>query len=181
VAVTEYGGGASVNQHADATCRPKTTDRFHPEDYQAYLHHGNSSGIRDNPRVWGSFAWVMFDFASDSRQEGEFMGINDKGLVTGDRRTAKDAFYLYKANWNPEPELHLVGEKMTSTTNATKTVVVFANTDDVWLRVNGRVIGMKHPDAVKTCVWLDVPLDPGPNEIDLRGGPFAKKTVWRRE
>ncbi|HNX05668.1 MAG TPA: glycoside hydrolase family 2 TIM barrel-domain containing protein, partial [Opitutales bacterium] len=177
VAVTEYGGGASVNQHADATYRPKTTDRFHPEEYQAYLHHGNYAGIRDNPRVWGSFAWVMFDLASDSRQEGEFAGINDKGLVTGDRRTAKDTFYLYKANWNPEPELHLVGERMTSTTNATKTVVVFANTDDVWLRVNGRVIGMKHPDAVKTCVWPDVPLDPGPNEIDLRGGPFAKTGI----
>lgn len=28
----------------------------------------------------------MFDFASDSRAEGDQPGINDKGHVTGDRR-----------------------------------------------------------------------------------------------
>jgi hypothetical protein len=31
------------------------------------------------------------------------------------------------------------------------------------------------------CIWPEVPLAPGPNEIDLRGGPFVKKTVWRRD
>ena len=51
--------------------------------------------------MWGLFVWVMFDFASARRTEGDRDGVNDKGLVTGDRKTRKDAFYFYKANWNP--------------------------------------------------------------------------------
>jgi len=53
-------------------------------------------------RLWGTFIWQMFDSASDNRNEGEQPGINDKGLVTRDRRIRKDAFYLYKANWSTE-------------------------------------------------------------------------------
>lgn len=44
--------------------------------------------------------WVMFDFAVDSRNEGSQAALNDKGLVTADRKIKKDSFYLYKANWN---------------------------------------------------------------------------------
>ena len=45
----------------------------------------------------------MFDFASDGRNEGGQPGSNDKGLVTHDRATRKDAFYFYKANWAATP------------------------------------------------------------------------------
>ena len=30
----------------------------------------------------------------------------------------KDAFHFYKANWTKDPVLHLVGSRMTETTNA---------------------------------------------------------------
>lgn len=43
----------------------------------------------------------MFDFGSSSRFEGESPGINDKGLVTYDRKTPKDAYFFYRANWSP--------------------------------------------------------------------------------
>ena len=55
--------------------------------------------MKDRPWLWGTFLWVMFDFASDNRHEGDHPGINDKGLVTGDRKTRKDAFFWYRANW----------------------------------------------------------------------------------
>ena len=46
---------------------------------------------------------ICFDFGAAHRTEGDRPGINDKGLVTHDRKVKKDAFYFYKANWNPEP------------------------------------------------------------------------------
>ena len=44
----------------------------------------------------------MFDFGAAHRTEGDRPGVNDKGLVTFDRKVRKDAFYFYKANWNKE-------------------------------------------------------------------------------
>ncbi len=53
----------------------------------------------------------MFDFASANRKEGAKAGINDKGLVTYDRKTKKDAFFFYKANWNEEPMIYLTSKR----------------------------------------------------------------------
>jgi len=181
VGVSEYGGGGCVGQHADALARPEPGARFHPEEYQAWLHHGNYLGIKDNPGVWGSFAWVMFDLGSDSRQEGKQTGRNDKGLVTGDRKTAKDAWYFYKCNWNPEPELRIVGERETVTTNALRTVVVFSNAPEVMFRLNGKLHGAKVPDRVKTCTWRDVPLAPGSNVLEFRTGQHTRRQTIRFE
>ena len=67
---------------------------------------------------WLNFTsiWVLFDFPVANRQEG-FMDsddgvrfvrnndrkyMNDKGLVTRDRQTKKDVFYLYKSLWNKD-------------------------------------------------------------------------------
>lgn len=38
--------------------------------------------------------------------------LNDKGLVSRDRMAKKDAYWFYKANWNPEPMLHLSGKRL---------------------------------------------------------------------
>ena len=180
-AVSEYGGGGCVSQHADAKARPARADApFHPEEYQAYLHWGNYRAIVRDPRVWGSFLWVMFDLGSDARREGARFGLNDKGLVTWDRSTAKDAYFLYKANWNPEPMLHLVGERMTSLTNAAATVMAFSNVGEVELRVNGETVGRKTPDEVRTARWDAVPLRDGDNEIEVRAGNFRRTAHWRR-
>jgi beta-galactosidase len=122
----------------------------------------------------------MFDLGSDSRQEGEKTGVNDKGLVTADRKTAKDAFYLYKCNWNPEPELRIVGQRRTTTTNETSSVVVFSNAGEVSFMLNGKPYGVLTPDAVMCCVWRDVPLKPGANELVLTSGGLTRRAVWTR-
>jgi beta-galactosidase len=59
----------------------------------------------------GKFIWCLFDFASDGRNEGDHAGRNDKGLVTYDRKTKKDAFFFYKANWSREPVVHVTSSK----------------------------------------------------------------------
>ena len=123
----------------------------------------------------------MFDFGADTRKEGDRLGINDKGMVTRDRALAKDAFFLYKANWNPEPMLYLTG-KRAKTADADKVMVRgFSNLGKpVQLFVNGAKVGEKTPDEVRSVTWNDVPLKAGANEIELRCGTFAEKAVWRR-
>lgn len=180
IAVSEFGCGASVSQHGDPFARPRPNLDPYPEEYQAYLHAGALHGVQGDPPVWGIFPWVMFDLAADRRHEADRHGINNKGLVTYDRKTAKDAFYLYKANWNPEPELRLVGSRMTMLTNETVNVMAFSNVGDVTLVVNGRNIGVAVPDRVKTCYWRDVPLAPGQNRIEVRAGGLSHTADWTR-
>ena len=180
MAVSEYGAGASVTQHGDPFAKPRIGIDPYPEEYQAYLHWGALYGVQDDPRIWGVYPWVMFDLAADRRHEADRHGINNKGLVTYDRRTAKDAFYLYKANWNPEPELHLVGSRMTTLTNATVNVMAFSNVGDVTLSVNGRIVGVAKPDRVRTCCWRDVPLSMGLNHVEVRAEGRVRRAEWMR-
>ena len=90
--ISEYGAGANVNQHEDNPTPPKARGQWHPEEWQAEVHEANWAAIRARPFVWGSFAWNMFDFTSYFRREGAMQGVNDKGLVTRDRKIKKDAF-----------------------------------------------------------------------------------------
>lgn len=181
LAVSEYGCGASIGQHGDPFSRPTPNVDPYPEEYQAYLHAGALHGVQGDPLVWGIFPWVMFDLAADRRHEADRHGINNKGLVTYDRKTAKDAFFLYKANWNPEPELHLVGSRMDALTNETINVVAFSNVGSVTLFVNGREVGSAVPDRVRTCYWRNVPLADGANTIEIRAGGRHAKAVWQRK
>jgi len=180
--VSEYGAGGCVSQHADPTARPDSPrSAFHPEEYQAYVHAMSYPDILKDGRIWGSFLWQMFDHAADIRREGSKFGLNDKGLVTWDRMVAKDAYYFYKANWNPEPELHLVGANRTVSEDPCTTVLAFSNVGPVTLFVNGARRGVMEPDATRTVMWKDVPLCKGLNEIEIRGGDFRKTARWTYE
>ena len=180
-AVSEYGAGASLSQHGDALSQNLPAGQYHPEEYQAYVHAGNYRAIAADDRVWGSFVWTMFDLAADLRTESDRHGLNTKGIVSYDRRTPKDAFWFYKANWNPEPLLHLVGTRMTSTTNATATVLAFSNVGAVTLAVNGRTVGEEEPNEVRTVLWRGVPLEKGKNEIRVSAGGLVRRAKWRRD
>ena len=173
-ALSEYGAGGSVNQHQNPVAKPKSNSRFHPEEWQTKVHMDDLRHIIGEDRIWGSFAWVMFDYASDERREGDHYGVNDKGLVTRDRVTLKDAFYLYKANWNPAPMLHLCGKRMkrksASDGAAEIDVVAFSNVGDVTLTVNGKVVGRAKPDEIRSVTFKAVSLKAGVNTIVVEAG-----------
>ncbi len=178
VAVSEYGAGASVYHHTNPVRRPRSSARFHPEEYQTRHHIAAYRQMNGNPGVWGSFAWMMFDTAADNRTEGDHDGINDKGLVCRDHKTRKDAFYFYKANWSNEPILHLCSSRMTHANAMRVEVVGFSNVGEVELYVNGANIGMAKPDSVKTVEWKGVVLKPGTNLIELKAGGFFASATW---
>jgi len=103
LAVSEYGAGASVRQRQSPPLQPVPCGSFHPEEWQSLFHETYWKAMKTRKYLWGKFVWNMFDFASDGRNEGDTPGRNDKGLVTYDRATRKDAFYWYKANWSSQP------------------------------------------------------------------------------
>jgi len=167
IAISEYGAGANPAQHQETKMsRPKTTEQWHPEEWQTHVHEKDWEGIKDNPKLWGSFIWNMFDFCVAHRNEGAQPHLNDKGMVTHDRKLRKDAYFFYKANWNPAPMVYIVERRMTARTIARTTVKVYSNAAEVELRVNGKSLGKAQPDAFRICRWEYVELAPGKNIID---------------
>ena len=176
--MSEYGGGGSVFQHGDplTPCNEKTP--LHTEEYQAYLHSYYYRVMKADPRIWGMFPWVMFDFASDLRVEGDHPGINDKGMMTRDRRYKKDVFYFYKANWTKTPVVHLVGKRMKRVGAERVNVLAFSNRGEVTLRVNGIEVAKAKPDEVNTVLFRDVQLKPGLNEVAVTAGGASDVAHW---
>jgi beta-galactosidase len=192
LAVSEYGAGASIAQHeavnygGDGYKRTPMDGRRaiafakqHPEEYQAYYHEGAWKALSARPYVWGKFIWNMFDFASDGRDEGDAPGRNDKGLVTFDRKTRKDAFYFYKATWSAEPVLYITSRRFVDRKEPTTTVKIYSNATEVELFVNDRSLG-KQTSPDKIFRWANVTLATGENKIRATAGnTLSDECVWR--
>lgn len=185
IGISEYGAGASIRHQQDTLVQSVPNSWWHPENWQTEYHIRSWEIISARPYVWGSFVWNMFDFGAAHRTEGDRPGINDKGLVTHDRRVRKDAFYFYKANWNAEPMVHIAGRREVRRVRPTTTVRVFSNSGEVTLRVNGRVVGVAKPDRVCVCTFADVALRRGENLIgaEARDGRrlLVDSCIWRLE
>jgi len=184
IAVSEYGAGAALTQHADNPPMPVPASLNHPEEYQALLHEATWKQMATRPFLWGKFIWNMFDFAVDSRAEGDTVGRNDKGMVSYDRRTRKDAFFWYKANWSQDPLVYITGRRFDPRTTATIDVKVYSNLDSVTLTVNGAAL----PAQTSTDHIFKFPgvaLNPGANTVSAtatRGTTTTSDSVtWTRQ
>ena len=168
ICIAISGAGASIYHQQDSLVKTVPTSWWHPENWQTYYHIENWKTISSRPYVWGSFVWNMFDFGAAHRTEGDRPGINDKGLVTFDRKVRKDAFYFYKANWNrEEPMLYLTGKRNTVRTQRLQTITAFTNLSGAELFVNGKSYGKAIPDSYAILEWKNVELEPGENEIKV--------------
>jgi beta-galactosidase len=168
VGLSEYGAGASVNQHDAGLTVPVAAGSWHPEEYQSYFHERYWAQISARPYLWGSFVWNMFDFAADMRSEGDVAGRNDKGLVTYDRQTRKDAFYFYKAVWTDTPFVHLTSSRWASRPAGATTVKVYSTLPDVELTINGASAGQATTVTPGVYTW-PVTLVAGKNTVDVTG------------
>jgi beta-galactosidase len=169
IGISEYGAGASVYQHQDRpTTRPADKGHWHPEEWQAIAHEAAWRAISRRPWIWGSYIWVMFDFPSDARDEGDHAGWNDKGLVTADRKVKKDAFYFYKANWSSDPFVYITSRRFNPRPPGATQLKVYSNCDSVRLTLNGTLLnGGSHLDHV--FVWDNVDLPEGRCEVQAIG------------
>jgi beta-galactosidase len=176
-AVSEYGAGASIRHQADPPGPVDPPSGWHPEQYQTEYHERNWAELRDKPYIWGTFVWVAFDLHSAGRHEGDTRGINDKGLVTLDRRTRKDAWYWYQANWSDRPVLHITNRRFAVRDRSEVEVKVFTNAGSASLWLNGVPVGTQAV-ANRTARWR-VQLREGANRIEVRGpGGLADAVEW---
>jgi beta-galactosidase len=177
IGISEYGAGASIyHQQEDTLETFDASGWWHPENIQTFYHIENWKIIAAREYIWGSFLWNMFDFGAAHRTEGDRSGINDKGIVTFDRKVKKDAFYFYKANWNrEEPFVYIADRRHTERTSAETVITVFSNMPEVELFINGKSLGRKRPDGYAVFTWEDAHLKKGGNTIVVNG--YEKKSV----
>ena len=133
---SEYGAEGMPNLHSS---KPRRGD--HTEEYQAKYHEYMLRCFDRHKWMWATHVWNMFDFAADARDQGGEPGMNHKGLVTFDRKTRKDSFYLYKAWWSDENFVHICSKRFTDRTESEMEVKVYSNQKSVALYVNGEKVG----------------------------------------
>ncbi len=181
IGISEYGAGGSIVQHSQKLKRPNPFGSPHPEEWQSYYHEQHLKAFNARPFVWGTFLWNMFDFGSSFRREGDHYGINDKGLVTFDRKTKKDAFYFFKANWSEEPVLYITSKRHIFRDEEKTDVKVYTNLPSVSLSVNGILVGTQSPED-GIVVWKGIILNKGNNGIkvtgEIKGEIFSDNCAW---
>ncbi len=169
--VSEYGAENILSWH---TAEPDNHD--YTEEYANYYHQEMLKTFAKRPYLWATHQWNCFDFAADARNEGGVQGRNNKGLVTYDRKEKKDAFYVYKAWWNPEPMVFVSGGRFVNRgPDAERNVIVYTNCDTVTLVVNGKDVATRQAEDHMT-VFENAVAD-GENVITAYSGSVKANTV----
>lgn len=180
-ALSEYGAGANTEHHMEELPEQLIETwrgPFHPEEWQSHVHEEAWRTIKKHSKqLWGSFIWAMFDFIVPGWNEGGINNLNDKGLVTADRKTRKDAFYFYKANWTKEPMAYICSSRMGNRKKADTGVRVYSNCDKVELLINGKKTATGIPDDINICSFKDIKLKEGVNKISVYGYKGRKKVT----
>jgi beta-galactosidase len=169
---SEYGAEGMPNLHSS---HPRRND--HTEEYQAKYHEFMVKCFKRHPYMWATHVWNMFDFAADARDQGGEPGMNHKGLVTFDRKTKKDSFYLYKANWSKTAFVHICSKRYVDRCESTTTIKVYSTEKTVRLLVNGKSFGeMTRNDHVFT---FRVPLT-GDIHVEAIAGKVSDNANFRK-
>ncbi|MCP4753312.1 MAG: glycoside hydrolase family 2 protein, partial [Proteobacteria bacterium] len=164
LAISEYGAEGIPAYHTDS---PAVGD--YTEEYHALLHETVWKIFEKRPFLWATYVWNMFDFGSAIRDEGGVKGMNNKGLVTFDRKIKKDAFYWYKAKWSKEPFVHITGRRYVERPQTQNAIKVYSNLKEVTLHLNEREIGtIQSSDGV--FLFADVALEAGENRLEAVSG-----------
>ena len=167
--VSEYGAGSDRRMNSLAPQRFDYTGQWHRMYHESYIRQ-----IAERPYLAGTAIWNQFDF-SQPHTGGSISHLNQKGMQAWDREP-KDAYYLYKANWNPAPMVYIASRDWPLRSAALgpdgaappQPVDVYTTVGPVELVVNGRSLGTKTPDDVRKASW-DVVFEPGDNVLVARG------------
>ena len=165
---SEYGAEGMPNLHSG---KPKRGDNT--EEYQCKYHEYMLECFKRYPYMWATYYWNMFDFAADARDQGGEPGMNHKGMITFDRKTKKDTFYLYKAYWTNEPFVHLAGKRYEYRTEAITDIIVYSTCKEVSLYNNGKLVGTKKGEHV---FKFKMPME-ATNNLEVKAGNCVDSAV----
>lgn len=171
IGLSEYGADANPKYQNG---RPEKGDWSEP--YQAEYHEHLLKMWSERPYIWAMHCWNMFDFGADGRDEGGKPGQNQKGLVTFDRKTRKDAFYIYKAYLSNDPFVHLCGSRYIERTESETVVKVYSNQSSVTLYVDGIEFGTQQGEKV---FIFNVPIS-GVHKIEAVSGSLRDEINIRK-
>ncbi len=123
-----YGENGRIDQQAVAkeykTDNPYRQQSWFPEGRQREFHEEYAKRLLPDSLFWGTWITNMFDFKSSRATTGE----NNSGMVTYDRKSRKDVFYLYKALWNKnESTLYITDKRNKYLTDSVYSVKVYAS------------------------------------------------------
>ncbi|MCM8712003.1 beta-galactosidase [Clostridium sp. SYSU_GA19001] len=174
VMVTEYGVDTNPKLHSY-----NPTIKDYTEEYQLLFQDNALKTFNERPFVLGGYAWAMFDFGSEIRNEGGEKGKNQKGLVTIDRKIKKDAFYLCKAYWSKEHFVKFAGSRFVNRHEELNDIVVLSNLTHIKLYLNDRFISeINNTEPMKK--FNGVKLESGQNIIKVEA--FDEKgNIYRDE
>ena len=186
--LSEYGLGINPNCHTWKTeClkRDKAKkDSLHFEEYGNLLHESYAAQIARAPYLGFTSVWVLFDFAVVEREEGIMDSddgvnftlneynkyLNNKGLITRDRKTFKDVFYLYKAWWNKNEETVYITSRRLKYRPAGEpfTLTVYSNAPSVEVFCNGQQIAAASETGEDTGVVWKFPVTMGDSQTTFK-------------
>lgn len=174
--LSEYGGGCNPFCHTyDSTAMFANKNQYHYEEYANDIHEKHVAQIMKMPYLGFTTLWIMYDFPVANRREG-FMDsadgktftesearkyMNDKGIVTRDRKTKKDAFYLYKAWWNKhEPTVYITSRRRAKPVAGQSIAIkVYSNAQSLTLYQNGNKVQTLNNSGESTgLVWTFKPV-----------------------
>ncbi len=183
---SEYGTEANINQQKEVVANRGDCcgfDKDYNESFATRFHEEHWNVISKHPILIASYIWNTFDFATPMSSQGKVEARNMKGLVTFDRKTKKDPFYWYKANWSKEPVVYLTQRRVVNRGNQITPVVVYSNRGIPQLYVNGEQI--THYEMGYTdihYIFPDVKLKEGENIVEVKvinnGETFTDRVEW---
>lgn len=173
LSLSEYGVEGIHTLHSET---PKVKD--YSEEYHALWHEKAYEILENTPYVWGTYVWNMFAFAADFRDEGGSKGMNNKGLVTFDRKIKKDAFYYYQARWTTKPMLHLTQKRFVDRASEKIVLKAYSNQSEVSFYVNGTYVNTvtSNNSVFESTVTLNM----GQNIITVKSGNLVDETLFIR-
>lgn len=162
VGVSEYGCEGVITNHG-----PNPACKDYSEEYQALYHEHMAKVLAERPWLWSSHVWNMFDFGCAARKEGGVAGRNNKGLVTMDRKTKKDSYYVYQAYWSKKPMVHICGRRYAQRAGESTQIRVYSNQPEVLLLIDGTEVAKQSADKVFV---FEVPFAKGVHSIVAKAG-----------
>lgn len=169
VGLSEYGAEGMPNIHS---AKPRRGDNT--EEYQNIYHEQMLEVINKRDYIWATHLWNMFDFAADARNQGGEPGMNHKGLVTFDRKTKKDSFYLYKAYWSNDPFVHIAGKRFEARNEETTEIKIYTNLKFIKVYHNSNIV---YDGPVDKIARIKVKLSLN-NDINVVSGKFEDKAMF---
>lgn len=165
--LTEYGADANIAHQTEVLGDALNWGAsFYPETFQTKIHEYQWGVIAEHPYIIASYLWNMFDFAVPMWKRGGIPARNMKGLITFDRKTKKDSYFWYKANWSKDPVVYLTQRRNVNRERKNTSVTVYSNVGVPEVYLNGQKLdGVRRGYTDVHYVFDNVTLAEGKNTL----------------